>query len=120
MSNLLGPHSVQLVDVRNLDWTEEGALAALREFVHAGQRVDAVWAANDQMAFGAITALREAGYKPVGGFSWSQCPASVILLQRVSSSIQTIPTRLGRDIETIQKASSVGRLLNPYTRRMSS
>ena len=35
-------------------------------------------------------------------------------------SIQTIPTRWGRDIETIQKACSVGCLLNPYTKRMSS
>jgi ABC-type sugar transport system substrate-binding protein len=77
MSKLLGPGSVQLVDVRNLDWTEEGAQASVREFVHAGQRIDAVWAANDHMAFGAITALREAGYKPgvdvvVGGLNWSQ------------------------------------------------
>jgi hypothetical protein len=66
-----------LVDVRNLDWTEEGAQASVREFVHGGQRIDAVWAANDLMAFGAITALREAGYKPgvdvvVGGLNWSQ------------------------------------------------
>src|SRR5262245_16940644 len=35
-------------------------------------------------------------------------------------SIQTIPTRWGRDIETIQKACSVGGLLNPYIKRMSS
>ena len=77
MSKLLGPGSVQLVDVRNLDWTEEGAQASVREFIRAGQRIDAVWAANDQMAFGAIRALREAGYKPgvdvvVGGLDWSQ------------------------------------------------
>ena len=77
MSKLLAPGSVQLVDVRNLDWTEESAQATVREFVNAGQRIDAVWAANDQMAFGAITALREAGYKPgvdvvVGGINWSQ------------------------------------------------
>jgi ABC-type sugar transport system substrate-binding protein len=77
MSKLLGPRSVQLVDVRNLNWTEEGAQAAVREFVQAGQHIDAVWAANDHMAFGAITALREAGYKPgvdvvVGGLNWSQ------------------------------------------------
>ena len=35
-----------------------------------------MWAANDPMALGAITALREAGYKPgvyvvVGGLNWS-------------------------------------------------
>jgi ABC-type sugar transport system substrate-binding protein len=77
MSKLLGPGSVQLIDVRNLDWTDEGAQASVREFVRAGQHIDAVWAANDHMAFGAITALREAGYTPgidviVGGLNWSQ------------------------------------------------
>ena len=77
MSKLLGPGSVQLVDVRNLDWSEEGAQATVRELVQAGQPIDAVWAANDHMAFGAITALREAGYKSgvdvvVGGLDWSQ------------------------------------------------
>jgi ABC-type sugar transport system substrate-binding protein len=77
MSKLLGPGSVELVDVRNLDWTEKGAEAWVREFVQTGPRIDALWAANDPMAFGAITALRQAGYKPgidvvVGGLNWSQ------------------------------------------------
>jgi ABC-type sugar transport system substrate-binding protein len=77
MSKLLGPGSVELVDVRNLDWTEKGAEAWVREFVQKGSRIDALWAANDPMAFGAITALRQAGYKPgidvvVGGLNWSQ------------------------------------------------
>jgi ABC-type sugar transport system substrate-binding protein len=77
MSKLLGPGSVELVDVRNLDWSEKGAEAWVREFVQKGPRIDALWAANDPMAFGAITALRQAGYKPgidvvVGGLNWSQ------------------------------------------------
>jgi ABC-type sugar transport system substrate-binding protein len=77
MSKLLGSASVQLVDVRNLDWTKESAQASVREFLNSRQRIDGLWAANDQMAFGAITALREAGHKPgadviVGGFDWSQ------------------------------------------------
>jgi ABC-type sugar transport system substrate-binding protein len=77
MSDLLGPASVELVQVVNLDWTEKGAEAWVRRFVQTAPRIDALWAANDPMAFGAITALREAGYKPgvdvvVGGLNWSQ------------------------------------------------
>jgi ABC-type sugar transport system substrate-binding protein len=76
MSKLLGPSSVDLIDVRNLDWSEKRAEASMREFVRSGPRIDALWAANDPMAFGAITALRDAGYQPgvdvvVGGLNWS-------------------------------------------------
>ena len=76
MSKLLGPRSVDLMEVRNLDWSEKTAETSMREFVQKGPRIDAVWAANDPMALGAITALREAGYKPgvdvvVGGLNWS-------------------------------------------------
>jgi ABC-type sugar transport system substrate-binding protein len=77
MSGLLGPNSVQLVGVRYLDWTEKTAEASVREFVKSGPHIDALWAANDPMALGAITALKAAGYHPgvdvmVGGLNWSQ------------------------------------------------
>lgn len=76
ISKLLGPASVELVEVRNLDWTEAGAQASVEQFTAQGPRIDALWAANDPMAFGAITALRKAGYQPgrdiiVGGLNWS-------------------------------------------------
>ncbi|MBI1774182.1 MAG: ABC transporter substrate-binding protein [Proteobacteria bacterium] len=77
MTKLLGPNSVELVDLRYLDWTEKTAEASVREFVQKGPRIDALWAANDPMALGALTALGEAGYKPgvdvvVGGLNWNQ------------------------------------------------
>ena len=77
MGKLLGPGSVELIDIRHLDWSEKGAQTSMREFVQKGVRIDALWAANDPMAIGAITALREAGYKPgvdvlVGGLNWNQ------------------------------------------------
>jgi ABC-type sugar transport system substrate-binding protein len=77
MSNLLGPNSVQLVDVRYLDWSAKTAEDAMREFIQSGPRIDALWAANDPMALGAIAALTEGGYHPgvdtlVGGLNWSQ------------------------------------------------
>lgn len=84
MGKLFGPNSVQLVDVRNLDWSEKSAEACMREFLQNGPRIDALWAANDPMALGAITALREAGQKPgvdvvVGGLNWSQAGVERVL-----------------------------------------
>jgi ABC-type sugar transport system substrate-binding protein len=77
MRKLLGPGSVELIDVANLDWSEKGAEKWVREFVGKDRHIDVLWAANDPMALGAITALREVGYKPgvdvvVGGLNWSQ------------------------------------------------
>jgi ABC-type sugar transport system substrate-binding protein len=77
MTELLGPNSVELVEARYLDWTEKTAKASVAGFLKTGPRIDALWAANDPMALGALAALREAGYKPgvdvlIGGLNWSQ------------------------------------------------
>ena len=74
MTKLLGPASVELVEVRYLDWTAKTAEASVRQFTATGPHFDALWAANDPMALGAISALNEAGYKPgedvlVGGLN---------------------------------------------------
>jgi ABC-type sugar transport system substrate-binding protein len=84
MTRLLGPGSVELVDVRYLDWTAATAEASVREFSQTGPAIDALWAANDPMALGAITALRERGYAPgkdilIGGLNWSQDAVDKVL-----------------------------------------
>jgi len=66
-----------LVAFEHGDWTEAGAYAWSKKILPAVPRVDAVWAANDPMAFGLLRALEEAGYQPgkdvvVGGLNWSQ------------------------------------------------
>jgi ABC-type sugar transport system substrate-binding protein len=76
MTSLLGAGSVELVGVRYLDWSAKTAEASMREFVQKGPRIDALWAANDPMALGAMKALREGGFKPgvdvlVGGLNWN-------------------------------------------------
>ncbi|AJP71647.1 LacI family DNA-binding transcriptional regulator [Sphingomonas hengshuiensis] len=43
------------------DFREEAGAAAARALIAGGQRVDAVFAANDMMAIGCLLALREAG-----------------------------------------------------------
>jgi ABC-type sugar transport system substrate-binding protein len=76
MTTLLGAGSIELVGIRYLDWTASAAETSVRNFVSEGPRIDALWAANDPMALGAITALRDNGYEPgvdvlVGGLNWS-------------------------------------------------
>jgi hypothetical protein len=56
----------------------------MREFLRSGPHIDALWAANDPMALGAIAALKEAGYRPgvdvmVGGLNWSQAAVDRVL-----------------------------------------
>jgi ABC-type sugar transport system substrate-binding protein len=84
MRKLLGPDSVELIDIRHLDWSEKSAETSVREFIQKGPRIDVLWAANDPMALGALTALREAGYKSgvdvmAGGLNWSQAAVERVL-----------------------------------------
>jgi ABC-type sugar transport system substrate-binding protein len=84
MRKLLGPDSVELIDIRHLDWSEKSAETSVREFIQKGPPIDALWAANDPMALGALTALREGGYKSgidvmVGGLNWSQAAVERVL-----------------------------------------
>ncbi|MBV8166858.1 MAG: ABC transporter substrate-binding protein [Alphaproteobacteria bacterium] len=74
---LLGKDAVKMVAFANGDWTEAGAYAWMKQVLPTVPRADAVWAANDPMAFGLLRALEEAGYNPgkdvvVGGLNWSQ------------------------------------------------
>jgi ABC-type sugar transport system substrate-binding protein len=74
---LLGMAAVEEVAFEHVDWTDTGAYAWTHKMLATVPRVDAVWAANDPMAFGALQALHEAGYHPgkdvvVGGLNWSQ------------------------------------------------
>jgi ABC-type sugar transport system substrate-binding protein len=84
MTQLLSPGSVELVDVRYLDWTAATAEKWVCDFIQTGPRIDALWAANDPMALGAMTALREGGYAPgkdvlIGGVNWSHDAVDKVL-----------------------------------------
>lgn len=48
------------------DYSQASGEAAMREILAHGERIDAVFAANDLMAAGALTALREAGLNVPG------------------------------------------------------
>ena len=64
------------------DFTSESGLEAMERILATGQPIDALFAANDQMAIGAYTALRRAGLRvpedvAVVGFDDSYFSASV-------------------------------------------
>lgn len=61
----------------SVNWSGEDAYKRTRLWLASGNKLEAVWAANDAMALGAIKAIREAGLKPgddvkVAGLNWSQ------------------------------------------------
>jgi ABC-type sugar transport system substrate-binding protein len=77
MTKALGPKSIELVEVKHLDWSRKSAEAFVHGVIQTGPHIDALWAANDPMALGAIDAFRAGGYRPgtdvlVGGLNWSQ------------------------------------------------
>ncbi|PJJ70774.1 LacI family transcriptional regulator [Diaminobutyricimonas aerilata] len=49
--------------VEDGDFTPEGGAAAMRRLLDRGEPIDAVFAASDQMAFGALNLLRERGMR---------------------------------------------------------
>ena len=51
----------QVLRVHAGDFNEESGYAAMQAFIQGGERPDAVFAANDVMAVGALLALKEAG-----------------------------------------------------------
>lgn len=58
------------------NWSYDEAFRQTEAWIKRGGCIDAVWAANDNIALGAIAALKEAGRVPgkdvfVGGLNWS-------------------------------------------------
>ena len=59
-----------------VQWSEEQAYRRVEFWIKLGEPLDAIWAANDDIAIGAIRALQEAGLRPgidvvVAGLNWS-------------------------------------------------
>lgn len=76
----------QLIEQRRIsvNWSGKAAYKRTHLWLKSGQALDAVWAANDAIALGAIKAIREAGLKPgidvkVVGLNWSQDAISHVL-----------------------------------------
>ncbi len=67
---------VRLLQVVPAGWNREEAYRKTLGLLRRYGRVEAIWAANDPMALGALDALQESGYLPgrtvlVGGIDWN-------------------------------------------------
>jgi len=61
----------------SVNWSRDEAYKRTRLWLQSGQKLGAIWAANDAIALGSIKAIREAGLKPgqdvrVSGLNWSK------------------------------------------------
>ena len=61
----------------SVNWSGKAAYKRTRLWLASGEKLGAVWAANDEIALGAIKAIREAGLKPgidvkIAGLNWSK------------------------------------------------
>ena len=55
---------LKIIDEETGDWTREGGEEAMRNLLKRNKKIDAVFAQNDDMGLGAITALETAGRTP--------------------------------------------------------
>ena len=99
-------------DQATLDWKPDQAYKNLKPFLDAGGKVDAVVAANDGTAFGAIQALKEhglAGKVPVSGQD-AELPAIKRLVEGTQTmrSYKPIRTLAYQAIETAVTMTAAG------------
>ncbi|WP_319558871.1 sugar ABC transporter substrate-binding protein [Marispirochaeta sp.] len=55
---------IKIIDEQTANWKRDEALNLMSNWLQTGEKIDAVASNNDEMAIGAIIALKNAGYKP--------------------------------------------------------
>jgi len=78
--------------------TREEALTVMENLLQANENIDAVWAANDEMALGAVEALRgvgKVGEVLVGGFDATNDATTSIQAGEMTFTIDQIPYEEG-------------------------
>lgn len=105
--------------VRHGDYTRESGAAAMAELLAADRSIDAVFAANDAMAAGAIDVLLDAGLRvpadvAVGGFDDSQFATQTTpLLTTMRQPFERISAEMVRVLLDIIDGSGPSTLLLP-------
>ncbi|MET3890287.1 ribose transport system substrate-binding protein [Bosea sp. OAE506] len=56
---------VKLLDAKFANWNRDDAYKVTQDFLTRFKEIDAIWAADDDMAFGAIRAIEQAGRKDI-------------------------------------------------------
>lgn len=55
---------IKIIDEQTANWKRDEALNLMSNWLQTGEKIDAVASNNDEMAIGAIIALKNAGYEP--------------------------------------------------------
>ncbi|CAM5187758.1 ABC transporter substrate-binding protein OS=Bosea thiooxidans OX=53254 GN=ARD30_11730 PE=3 SV=1 [Bosea thiooxidans] len=62
---LKGHPDIKLLDAKYANWNRDDAYKVTQDFLTRFKDIDAFWAADDDMAFGAIRAIDQAGRKDI-------------------------------------------------------
>lgn len=80
---------LELLDTKHANWNRDKAFEVMQDFLTRFPEIDAVWAADDDMAFGALEAIRQAGREKemflVGGGGMKE------IIKGVKEGNETIP-----------------------------
>lgn len=80
---------IEILDAKHGNWNRDDAFEVMQDFLTRFPKIDAVWAADDDMALGALEAIRQAGREGemflIGGGGMKE------MVKRVMDGDQTIP-----------------------------
>jgi len=98
---------IEIVASTPADWNRSKGLTAMQDIMVGNPNIDAVWAANDEMALGAVQALKGAGKLDevfVGGFDATPDALDSISNGNMSFSVKQFPYEEGyMGVEIAQK-----------------
>lgn len=89
---------VEIVASTPADWNRAKGMNAMQDIIVGNPDIDAVWAANDEMALGVVQALRGAGKLDevyVGGFDATPDALDAISNENMSFSVKQFPYEEG-------------------------
>ncbi|MBS3787793.1 sugar ABC transporter substrate-binding protein [Candidatus Bipolaricaulota bacterium] len=89
---------VEIVASTPADWNRSKGMTAMQDIMVGNPNIDAVWAANDEMALGAVQALMGAGRLDqvyVGGFDATPDALDSISNENMSFSVKQFPYKEG-------------------------
>lgn len=96
---------IEIVDSQYANWNRDDAFRVMQDFLSKHSQIDAVWASDDDMALGALEAIRQANRDDirfvVGGAGMKQ------MIQRVMEGDEMIPVNVSYPPSMIATAMGV-------------
>lgn len=83
---------VEIIDMQHGNWNRDDAFAVMQDFLSKHAKIDAVWAADDDMALGVMEAIAQAGRQDemwiVGGAGMKE------VIKRISEGDKQLPANV--------------------------